>query len=537
MIKRALVFLCCFAACGPVDPPAKVLGPNSLEVGASGGELVAPDESPWAGIKLVVPPGALKSRITITLGAKADEETPLPDTAERVGPFLSFEPEGTVLETPAEITVELDPMKVASFDATPADCKVWMRSQEGWQRLDQVSSTPSTVTVKLPKLATLAAGINSAVKGACLQNVATANCTPTALVLTPFVATTPCASITSDYCLMKLPTPESTLGVDEFASLVVKGRFVYWLKKTADGNNDYTIGRYSLDNPGPVVELKPLKRAPVGSVSVRGRLAVANEGNVAASIGGFGNVQFFSSTEPIEKDVVAADSSRGPVGVVTDDNGNLQRFYKINVSGKTDLRMGGLALDKFIFNYNFVPLEDIVGVQRSTPGDVVFRSVHRGAALTYRNPTGADQAAVDFAQGGFGSVLDTDSITYGAAAIDPGGQQISVAKGSTVQRWDDADDFDALSQAPNGTGTLPAVPRDLAMSTFNGTLKTFAIASGRNEIYELSSGGVLRTLPLDEAASSSPWRIAAVPGTADVLVVTRGSLLKKGDFYLLRRLR
>ena len=58
----------------------------------------------------------------------------------------------------------------------------------------------------------------------------------------------------------------------------MKGRFVYRVKST--GDDDVTIGRYDLDNPGPVTEYKPLTREASGTKAIRGRIAFDSAGTL-----------------------------------------------------------------------------------------------------------------------------------------------------------------------------------------------------------------------------------------------------------------
>ncbi|MBL8955171.1 MAG: hypothetical protein JNK82_30620 [Myxococcaceae bacterium] len=523
---------------GPKDPPAVVVAENSIEVGPAGGELVPSEESAWHGVALKIPAGALSSRVTITLHA-ADDETPLPETAERVGPFLTFSPADTELSIPAELTVELDPARVAEFEQTPADCKVWMRDGDGWKRLEQTASTAATVTVQLPKLATVAAGVNASLKNVCLTAIAGSNCQPT-LSLTPHTAVNPCQALTDDYCLLSLPQPESTRGLDEFASLIVNGRFVYWVKST--GDDDVTIGRYDLDNPGPVTELEPLTREASTTKVIRGRVALDGAGNVWAGIAGYGNVQFHPTNLPIEFDVQGPGNTVQPLGVLASPSGSIQRFRRITASGKSEARMakGSANASELVFNYPAIPTENLIGLVRADNSVAVFRSLHRGASISYENLLPGDFRSVDFAQGGLGTTLDDDGVMYGAAAFHPAGDQVVVMKGSTLEFWSDADDFGFTRKAADFTVTLPVVPRDLTFGVFNGqpTNRMYAIAGGRREVYEVTLGSGMRTLPLPgDTSNLTPWRIVAVPNSSDLLLVTRGPLTKKGEFWLLRRLR
>lgn len=99
-----------------------------------------------------------------------------------------------------------------------------------------------------------------------------------------------------------------------------------------------------------------------------------------------------------------------------------------------------------------------------------------------------------------------------------------------------------LSEGPRLEQTLEqtfsAPVRDM---DFGSDGKLYAISSGRKEVQVLS-GTALSTIPLDAdtvdgSGVLSPWRIRAIAGTSDMLLVTRGPLVAKGRFHILRRIR
>ena len=128
-------------------------------IGAEGGELVGTEGTALAGVHLIVPPGALGARTTITIHPAGDG-TPLPATAVRCGPMFAIEPEGLALAAPASLTLPFDDTTVSDQNRFDDEVKVWVKNGAGWGQSLQTDSHPGLVTVDLPTLETVAAGVN-----------------------------------------------------------------------------------------------------------------------------------------------------------------------------------------------------------------------------------------------------------------------------------------------------------------------------------------------------------------------------------------
>src|SRR5215213_3061234 len=72
-------------------------------VGPEGGELVGLPGTPFEGVRLEIPPGALSGTTALAI-LRADSTTPLPVTAVRCGPMFSLQPAGLALKLPASLT-------------------------------------------------------------------------------------------------------------------------------------------------------------------------------------------------------------------------------------------------------------------------------------------------------------------------------------------------------------------------------------------------------------------------------------------------
>jgi len=131
-------------------------------IGAEGGELVGASGTAFAGVHLVVPPGALSTSTPITIRAAGDS-TPLPVTAVRCGPMFAIEPAGLALATPATLTLPFDDTVVSDQNRFDDEVKVWVKNGENgnsWGQRLQTDDSPGLVTIDLDALQTVAAGVN-----------------------------------------------------------------------------------------------------------------------------------------------------------------------------------------------------------------------------------------------------------------------------------------------------------------------------------------------------------------------------------------
>ncbi len=504
---------------------------DSAEIGPQGGELTGSLEGSFAGFSLKIPAGALKQTVRVAFAGVADD-TPLPDTAERVGPQITLQPAGTQLALPAELTVPLDPEMLESYDGTPAACKVWARKGDAWERVEALRHGLGSVTVPISTFATAAAGVNFLPTGACK------GCTPAAVAETEPA----CDALSAAYCLVKLPRPENMTYLDEFASLTVIGSKAYWAA-LVDGKP--TVLRFDLQNPvGSAFVYPSYAGASNGPISTRGRVAVVSENEVWASLAGYGNLRFRAGVPPEAYDV---PPTAQPAGVSTDGSGSILRFTRQSVgSNKIDVRIGeGLSTQsKFLFNYAQVipgsnplevnPPENIVAVGNAS--SFRLRSLHRGIGRGFE---GGDPVALSLGFWGvqfhmpgstLGTVLDNDTKTFGAAIFGAAAIQVSGA-GTQFTRFDGANN-------PGPTGGFPVAVRDITQQP-GGNGDFLAIASGRQELYVVTATNALTVtgLAIDGTSPSnlSPFRIVPTFLAGNpLLLVTRGPITKKGEFYLLR---
>jgi hypothetical protein len=134
----------------------------SLRIGPEGGELVGEAGSPFAGVRVVIPAGALAEPTTLTLQAVDANGEHLPATARACGPMFELLPRGLDLTLPAEITAPYDASIVEDAQRLPEDVKVWVKPEASWSRELQLEASGSSVRFQLGRLGSFAAGVNPA---------------------------------------------------------------------------------------------------------------------------------------------------------------------------------------------------------------------------------------------------------------------------------------------------------------------------------------------------------------------------------------
>jgi hypothetical protein len=392
---------------------------------------------------------------------------------------------------------------------------VWARSGAAWEKLDALRSTDDSVTVPIRAFTTAAAGVNFAI---------TSTCTKTPGACTPAATITPtCDPLAgAPLCITKLPMPEAPRGIDEFSTLNLAGRKVLWAMSTDAGP---TIARYDLDAPGPLVKYAPYAGTVNGTIEGRGVVQVTANGEAWVGLSGIGNVRFTEASAPtvFDSSGAAGVGSTGPA---------LWRMRRQNVvnSGlvsKTDVRVffGDSNLSNFAFNYPILPAENLVVVPSGDSSTALVRSVHRGLAkMAVQSGVAANFMKWDAQDGRLGTADDTDTVTYGAAAFQGGIGAIARGAGLELREGIGYRDLFATVAPPGGV-------RDLF---FVGG-KLYVIGS-RSELYIVTpSTGAFVTVPLPtDEPGMVPWRIRSAGNGTDLLLVTRGELVKKGSFYLLR---
>jgi hypothetical protein len=157
------------------DMPTMDVGPTSFPVmkqtvGAAGGTLVGPAGSVFEGLKVVIPPGALAADTEITV-TQSEDMTPLPVGARRIGPQLTLGPATATLAKPASLTLPAVPAEVDSYGSQTGDMKVWRLESGAWARSEPTATAEGLVTIDLPLLTTVAAGVKLTAAGfICFQH-------------------------------------------------------------------------------------------------------------------------------------------------------------------------------------------------------------------------------------------------------------------------------------------------------------------------------------------------------------------------------
>jgi hypothetical protein len=134
----------------------------SLRIGPEGGELVGEAGSAIAGVRVVIPAGAIAEPTTLTLQSVDADGEHLPATARACGPMFELLPRGLDLKLPAEITAPYDASIVEDAQRLPEDVKVWVKPEASWLRELQLEASGSSVHFQLGQLGSFAAGVNPA---------------------------------------------------------------------------------------------------------------------------------------------------------------------------------------------------------------------------------------------------------------------------------------------------------------------------------------------------------------------------------------
>lgn len=162
MIAALILLSGCGGAGGAPHAAAGGTGQSLRAVmGPSGGALSGEAGSPFEGVQLIIPAGALAAEQEIRIEQGGDPAA-LPPTAVACGPRFAVEPAGLQLAMPATLTLPVDESIAAANYELPEEVKVWARGPAGWDQRPQVDSTDGTVTVELEALTTVSAGVNPA---------------------------------------------------------------------------------------------------------------------------------------------------------------------------------------------------------------------------------------------------------------------------------------------------------------------------------------------------------------------------------------
>jgi hypothetical protein len=128
-------------------------------IGPEGGELVGAPGTPFQGVRLQIPAGALDGPRYISI-TQAQGAPSLPVTAVRCGPMFAIHPAGLALKVPAVATLPYDQSTVEDQFRFDDEVKVWAAQGTGWGQRLQTDNASGTVTIELSALTTIAAGVN-----------------------------------------------------------------------------------------------------------------------------------------------------------------------------------------------------------------------------------------------------------------------------------------------------------------------------------------------------------------------------------------
>jgi ZU5 domain len=128
-------------------------------IGPEGGDLVGQAGTPFAGVSLHFPAGALQDATEIEVHALNDA-MPLPATAVACGPMFEISPVGLALAKPATLTMPFSETAVSENDRFDDEVKVWWLGETAWGQREQVDSHEGSVSVEISALRAGGAGVN-----------------------------------------------------------------------------------------------------------------------------------------------------------------------------------------------------------------------------------------------------------------------------------------------------------------------------------------------------------------------------------------
>lgn len=169
-----------FLGCGSKSPPTSMATPDDppppappsqeelvlqATIGPAGGALVGPPHTVFAGVRLVIAPGALAQETPISI-VEATDPTQLPPRAAGVGRQFAISPASTALAMPATLTLPFTLSAVMHYARTSTEVKVWAKTDETtWTLREPTSTSSRTVTIDLPAFTIAAAGVRLPVAG------------------------------------------------------------------------------------------------------------------------------------------------------------------------------------------------------------------------------------------------------------------------------------------------------------------------------------------------------------------------------------
>lgn len=471
----------------------------TAEIGPEGGELVAPADSPLAGLRLKVPPGALTAKVKLTVDGSM-EATQLGGTAEQVGPQFIIGPADATFASPLELTVPISEDALELHKQGSEECKVWHFHDGAWTRLERTSGDASSVTVALPSPGAAAAGVLSRTSDlTCITNPT--NCLS---AVKPIIIGNDCVN-PSGYCLVKLPTPTAA-PVDLNPGFAVVNRKLFYAHVPSSGR--ITVARYDLVT-GQTVVFTSLAVPGLSSVA-NIPVAVEDDGSAWLGLQQFGNVRFRENQTPFSFDVATGQLGKGVV-VTSDDH--VVRFFTKN--GAVQMTEGNAPL-------SLAPLAVITqGVARTTEAGTVL-ALSQGKLIN-----------VNVATGAVTEPFTLTSFDFPAASlVNDGIAGSHNTSGADVTTWLTVANGSRIFQAQTSIVTFDAEDTLTAVSTFRPELRLFEATGGEARV------------PLTTAASGTaefdrlaPRALIGIRGRKELLYVARG-LAETGrsrEFYLLQK--
>jgi hypothetical protein len=150
----------CGSASESTAPVASQSDKLKATIGAQGGELTGAQGTPFEGVHLSIPAGALNADTEISIKVAANPPA-LPATAHACGQIYSIEPAGLALAQAATLTLPFSEDTIASFNRFDDEVKAWvLASDNTWSQAKQIDSQDSRVTIELQNLTVVGPGVN-----------------------------------------------------------------------------------------------------------------------------------------------------------------------------------------------------------------------------------------------------------------------------------------------------------------------------------------------------------------------------------------
>ena len=528
--RTIALFGCMLAGCSSSsttetsDPTPN--SPLEADIRPEGGEIVAPLESTQAGVALRIPKGALTSTVHVVLQGTIDA-TPLPPTADGIGPQVRILPEGTKLAIPAQLTVPFDSASRAGHRDAASECKVWTREGDGWARLEQTSSTEGSVTVAISTFATSAAGVVLRTKPSicgstgCQMAQPSANSTQDA----------PCTSNTG-FCVSKLVDPTKSFLLGRTEQLAVVGNRAYYAH--SPGTNRVTMVQYDLGTGTSSTFVELAEPESSGFRYPMGNVAVESDGSAWIGVNGIGNVRFRASAPPTVFDREHTFSQ----GVTIDEGAVLRGTAKF---------VRRAPFTHAFLEYSLrrdATVQELFVLEGGGADPVFFNTPGRSDA----NPRVVVVAPYDgfeqffFAPGPFnGALRDSESDgarVYGAATVSPSDGSFVVARAAHQTPF--SIDWRFAPGQPNSV--LLRTEDPVASMAIDTQQKLYFVNNESPEIMVVELGGAITRIGLTTASVGTAAHTRMIPKTIryirekdQFLLVTRGLAADKPELYLVKR--